>query len=290
VTTTSKLESCSTLPLFDPACGELPPPDAVEVYLEPPPSLSLLYQGCVDTGAHPEWLPHLEAAWAAGQAAALDTLLRHGGYLKVGDHHQRPGMNSVGTFLPGHLRITHIPHLSVLGAEPYAMMHDHFYIGAEGVPDEARCVSRAGTSLLARGEAGRPWPVDLYSLRHSVPRLLYVAYQQAIERTLTERSGMQWQVGAGTAPRVVAGCEGLAATFPRLLCPGPPRAPRTPPLTRERMLADAYAAEPDAIEERRQVIRMEVGLAWRKAALVERLVIQDIVNPAPVDLEEDDLY
>jgi len=286
--TSSKLEIAPPLPLFDPTRGELPPLDAIEVYLEPPPSLSLLHVRCVTTGQHPELLPHFEAAWAAGQAVTMDTLLRNLP-IKVGRHQERPGMGSVGSYLFGKLVITHVPHLCVTGAEPYAQMHDHFYIGATAVPDEPRCMSMAGTSLLSPSHVGKQWPVDLFSLREQVASILYALYEHAIQRELTRRIGTRWLPGEGKGPVVAAECQDLVKTFPRLMCPGLRRARPHPPRTRAELLAEALAAEPHASAERRWELRMTIESAPHPDRAGERFVIRDIIDPPRRDLD-DDLY
>ncbi len=282
--TTSKLDVAALLPLplFDPARGELPPLDAIEVYLEPPPSLSLLHSECLTTGQYPQWVPHLEAAWAAGQAAALKTFVSNL-QIKVGRHQDRPGLPSVGQYLAGRLSITHVPHLCVPGTEPFSQMHDHFYIAPTAIPDPPRCMSMAGTSLLAPWDAGQQWPVDIRSMRMGFADLLDALYQGAIQKEVTARIGSAWIPGRRGAPAVVDGCQDVVGDFPRIMCPGLPRAQPDPPLSRERVLAEALAAEPDAIEERQAEIGREVGSKLLRAAHPLRLVLRDIVDPPPVD-------
>lgn len=283
--TDTQVEVPTALPLFDPARGELPPLDAIEVYLEPPPSVSLLHGACVSTGQHQELMPHLEAAWVAGQAAALKALLRNL-QIKVGQHHDRPGQYSIGKYLFGKLAITHVPHLCVPGTEPFTQMHDHFYIGASAIPDEPRCMSKAGTSLLPPGDAGKPWPLDLFALRAGTASVLDALYQCAIEKELTARIGTVWIPGQRAAPSVAAQCQDLVAEFPRLMCPGLPRHRSRPPRTRAQLLELALAAEPDASEERRW--ELSTGDLPDPDRPGERFIIRDIVDPPRPS--QDDLY
>ncbi len=284
--TSSKLEIAPPLPLFDPTRGELPPLDAIEIYLEPPPSLSLLHMGATVTGQPSDLLAHFEAAWAAGQAVAMDVLLRNL-QIKVGQHYDRPGMPSVGKYLAGQLAVTHVPHLCVPGAEPYAQMHDHFYIGLTAVPDEARCMSMAGTPLLSPSEVGRQWPLDIFGLREQVVSILDALYEHAIQRELTRRIGTRWIPDDGKGPVVAAQCQDLVKTFTRLMCPGLRRARPHPPRTYAQLLAEALAAEPHADAERRWELRMTIESAPHPDRAGERFVIRDVIDPPRHDLDQD---
>ena len=280
-----EVEPAPPLPLFDPARGELPPLDAIEVYLEPPPSLSLLHGEAVATGEYTHWIPHLEAAWAAGQVAALDALLRNV-QIKVGQHYDRPGQASVGKYLFGRLSITHVPHLCVPGTEPFTQMHDHFYIAPTAIPDEPRCMSMAGTSLLSPWDAGKPWPLDLFALRAGTASLLDAMYQIAIQQELTARIGTVWIPGRRGVPSAIAGCEDVVGEFPRIMCPGLPRHRARPPRTRAELLDLALAAEPDASEERRWELRN--GPLPDPDRPGERIIIRDLTDPPPPN--RDDFY
>jgi hypothetical protein len=270
------------VPLFDPAAGERPPHDAVEVYLEPPPALSAVYEDCGQRGRVGR---AVEAAWSAGRDAAF-AALRKFLYVKVGFHQQRRGMNSVGKFWPAQLRVTHLSHVGVPDSTGGPVqLHDHVYIGATALPDVSR-------DQLPADEAGAFWPIDLYSLRHDTSTILNAVYNAAICREFTARTGARWrEVRPGVrAPLVIEGWEAQAATVPRVLCPGLPRSAPDPPLSQERFIADALAAEPDAIEERQWQIRIEAGGAFLTAMHLERLVIHYLVYPSTEDDFDDDLY
>ena len=190
-------------PLFDPAV-EQPPRSAVDFCWETPVSVCVYYDQALrvlggDRTAgqgyllgHPEVaeevIEAILAAREAGVAAALDTLCREGGYLKVGPHHPRPGRASVGKYLPGQLCITRVPHEYMLGRHPdyeptadLARLHDHIFIGADGVADEDR----------------QWWPVDHDSLRKPVMQMAAVAHRAALEDVLAARLGVRWSVPPG---------------------------------------------------------------------------------------------
>ena len=187
-------------PLFDPSV-EQPPRSAVDFCWETPLSVCVYYDQALrvlggDRTAgqgyllgHPEVaqevIEAILAAREAAVAAALDTLCREGGYLKVGPHHPRPGRASVGKYLPGQLCITRVAHEYMLDRHPayepiadLARLHDHIFIGAEGVGEQD----------------GQWWPVDHDSLRKPVAEMAASSHRVALEKVLTARLGVQWSI------------------------------------------------------------------------------------------------
>ncbi|NMH97304.1 hypothetical protein [Pseudonocardia acidicola] len=191
------------LPLFDPAAGERPPRDAVELYLETPVTLGVLHQAATE-GGHREIVTAAEQAREAAVAAALASLRREGSHLKVGPHYRRPGGGTVGLFLPGRLYITRITHLWVEGWDDVPRLHDHIYIGAQGIADED----------------GQHWPTDFYSLRTQVVSILNAEHRGALHRSLMESIGAVWSIPAyGQMELVEPPLEQYVDDYPRVFCP-----------------------------------------------------------------------
>lgn len=186
--------------LFDPAVEE-PPRSAVDFYWETPFSVCVYYDQALrvldgDRTAgrgyllgHPEVaqevIEAILAAREAAVAAALNTLCREGGYLKVGPHHPRPGRPSVGKYLPGQLCITRVPHEYMVDRHPtyetvtdLARLHDHIFIGPDGIAEQD----------------GQWWPVDHDSLRKPVMQMAAVAHRAALEDGLTAQLGVTWSI------------------------------------------------------------------------------------------------
>lgn len=95
------------LPLFDPAVGEVPPADAVELYFEAPLSVGLFHMHSTLGGRE----DHVAAIDEAIEAAMSDVLacLHDHALLKVGYHaQQRRSAATVGEYQAGQLYLTRV--------------------------------------------------------------------------------------------------------------------------------------------------------------------------------------
>jgi hypothetical protein len=270
-------------PLFDAAAGEPPPRDAIEFYLEPlPMTLSALYADCLEDPASRHVVESIEAAWAAAAQTARATLAEHI-YVKVGIHHQRRGMNSVGKFWPARLRIGHIAHRQTLDYTGNVQLHDHFYVAPTAYPD----TSMPTHMPLFVGDANQMWPIDQYGFRDNLVPMLNALYQDTIIRELDHRLNRPRWVRPGPGQEwSLHGYQDADQHYPRKVCAGPARAAVERPRTERQLIEETLAAEPDASEERKWEIRAGIGLP--RPTPVQRLVVQDILNPPPPDADEDD--
>jgi hypothetical protein len=273
-------QSSSALPLFDPAAGELPPHSAIELYHEPPPVLSILRNIGMDSPAHSGWVEAVEAAWRASRDAAIASV-RKEVEIKVGHHYERRGMASVGIYWPAHLRVTCVSHLSHPETEGFAQMHDHIYIGATAYPDNTPRPSMAGTPLapLASDQADKPWPIDVYGLRHNAADMIEAMSTVAAQRELTARKGVRWtEIPGVRAPRTLPGFEEAAITYPRFICPGPERSVPDPPLVWPTFLEQAIAARGERmLEEELRDVERDARLRFSRLLEKERIVLRDVV-------------
>lgn len=273
--------TCPDLPLFDPTLGELPPHDAVELYHEPPPVLSVLHNIGTGSPTHSGWVEPVEAAWTASRDAAI-AALRKEVQIKVGHHHERRGMPSVGIYWPAQLRVTCVSHLSHPDTEGFAQMHDHIYIGATAHPDNTPRPSMAGTPLppLPGDQADRPWPIDVHGLRHNAADLVEAMSTVAAQRELTARKGVVWtEIPGVRAPRTLPGFEEASITYPRFICPGPGRAAPDPPLDWPTFLDQAITARggPRLPEEQLRDIERAAYLEFTRLLEKPRIVLRDVV-------------
>lgn len=264
------------LPLFDPDAGELPPRDAVEVYLETPTTLGLLYTLAVDEGQD-RLMDAATAAWEAGVDAALGCLRREAGYLKVGQHYPRPGGGTVGLYLPGHLYLTRVDHVLAEDRGDVARLHDHLYIGCCGLLEEKDSPYYPHDVE----ENARRWPVDLYSLQRPVMSMLNAQHADVLYRSLTASVGAQWserehadQFRELTAPALAQ----YVAEYPRVICSGLPRSTAYQSTSPAQRLQVALGAEPDASPERIEAIRQEVASEGYGSGRGRRLIVKDEVS------------
>jgi hypothetical protein len=98
-----------------------------------------------------------------------------------------------------------IPHLQANGRGDVARLHDHVYVGAEGIADQD----------------GQHWPVDV---RKHIVSLVEVAYASTLRDAITENLGAQWTRPDFSAPAQILGIDpALMAEFPRVVCSDAPR-------------------------------------------------------------------
>ncbi|MDN5750260.1 MAG: relaxase domain-containing protein [Pseudonocardia sp.] len=196
------------LPLFDPAVGEVPPVDAVELYFEAPLSVGLFHMQSTLGGRE----DHVAAIDAAIEAAMSDVLacLHDHALLKVGYHaRQRRSGATVGEYQPGQLYLTRVSHLLATDRDgvvrnDVARLHGHVYFGATGTARD-----------------GQRWPVDLYSSRRAITQM-WPRYHQRLERALSTSLGVAWGVReSGPSPArelIDPPLEQFVADYPRVVC------------------------------------------------------------------------
>jgi hypothetical protein len=280
----------STLPLFDPAAGETPPADAIELYVETPVSLGVYYsaaQEALEYGGSPAQARRetaaILAAREAGMGALLACLRREASYVKVGQHYalgQRG--ETAGLHLRGQLHVTRVAHVVVPmrdGQEPdVARLHDHVYIGAYG-----RC---ADDTEHSEGR-GRLWPIDAVNLCDAVKQAA-VQQLQALTNSLVANLGAVWEYPSNAnKDRYLELIEPPFVDledYPRLFCPGPARASacQGPSLAaRERAM---LAEEPDAREERVEELLRAARTEHRRALQNRRVIVRDVLLPPAAPL------
>lgn len=283
-------QSCSALPLFDPAAGEQPPHAAIELYHEPPPVLSIVHNVGREASSRADWVPAVEAAWAASREAAIAAVCKEVS-IKVGHHYEQRGQGSIGIYWPAHLRLTCVSHLHHPETEGFAQIHDHIYIGATAYPDNTPRPSMAGTPIppLPRDQADQPWPIDLYGLRHEAAEMIQTMSEVAAYRELTARAGARWvEIPGVRAPRTMPGFEEAAITYPRFICPGPERADPDFPLDWPTFLDQAIAARRERLsEEQLRDLERDTYLKFRRLLEKERIVLRDVVHRREQDEDGD---
>lgn len=189
-------------PLFDPDRGEVPPPGTIELYLETPRTLGLLFTAAEDAG-RTDLIDAAIRAWDAGYESFLryfaDTVM-----LECAPVTRTPGDERIGLFLPGQVFLTRVGHMFA-GDREVARLHDHIYVGPVGVRERPD---------------GREWPLDLTSLRQEMIAFAAVA-EGAVQQSLRQSIATQW-----TGPHPETGFWELVdpplsqhlATYPRRLC------------------------------------------------------------------------
>lgn len=190
------------LPLFDPAVGD-PPADAIELYLEAPLSVGLMFHLAAEdeTGDLGHYVPIIDDAREAGVAAALN--FASSAEVKVGDHSPGPTGATIGRREPARLYLTRVRHFGVAGHEDTARLHDHLYLGR-------RAVSTTDS---------REYPLDLdsFAMVHSI---MDSGYRSALQRSLSTAAGVEWSdpVDGERAELVEPPLQECLPDYPRLMC------------------------------------------------------------------------
>lgn len=285
-----------SLPLFDPAAGESPPRDAIELYVETPISLGVYYDAALDSvayaGASPAKAHRETTAILAARDAGIEALLAHlrsdGSYVKVGQHYptRRRG-ETLGLHLPGNLYVTRVAHLTVPMPEgqeqDVSRLHDHIYIGAY-----ARCEDDSDLHHVRKGQL---WPVDETNLRN-ITTSLGVLHLQALERSLVESLDVEWEyhseANTNRHRELIDPPFIDVQDYPRLFCGGHARSSACQGLEWPEREAAALAQEPDAIEERVVEIRRAARREYTDAVTNRRITVRDVLYPPPRD--PDDWY
>lgn len=181
VTVMSAVDECATpAPLFDPVT-EHPPRDALEVYLELPMTVSLW--AVAVAGCSPERKPkahetrHQLDGWRRhALAIAINSFVKHAGYVKIGDHTPLPTsgnqparrQRTIGRHDRARLELTTVTHdVAVVDPPedvPVHRFHDHIYVGA---------------SAEALDGSGR-WPVDVFGVEQA-SLYAHIAYIMALQ-------------------------------------------------------------------------------------------------------------
>lgn len=284
-----------SLPLFDPAAGESPPRDAIELYVETPVSLGIYLDAALDSvvyaGASPAKAQRKTTAILAARDAGIEALLAHlrreGSFVKVGQHYptRRRG-ETLGLHLRGNLYVARVAHLSCPVPEgqeqDVSRLHDHIYIGAY-----ARCEDDSDH----HEQKGQLWPVDRLNL-HNITMSLGVLQIEALENSLVESLGVEWEyptvANKNRYRELIYPPFVDVQDYPRLFCGGPARSTASQgPSPREREAA-AVAAEPDATEERVAQLLNTARAEDFQAATNRRIIVRDILYPPPRD--PDDWY
>lgn len=196
----------SPLPLFDPAVGEAPPADAVELYFEAPLSVGLLHMHST-LGGREDHVAAIDEAIEAAMADVLACLHDHA-LLKVGHHaRQRRSGATVGEYQAGQLYLTRVSHLLATDRDgvvcnDVARLHDHVYLGATGTARD-----------------GRRWPVDLYSSRRASTQM-WPRYHQRLERALSASLDVTWSIPESpvASELIDPPLEQFVADYPRVVC------------------------------------------------------------------------
>lgn len=295
VTPGVRVRESPSLPLFDPAAGEGPPRDAIELYVETPISLgvyydaaldAVLYAGASPTKAHRETTAIL-AARDAGIEALLAHLRREGSYVKVGQHYptRRRG-ETLGEHLRANLYVTRVAHLTCPipdGQEQdVSRLHDHIYIGAY-----APCEDDSDH----HERKGQLWPIDQLNLRN-ITMSLGALQIEALENSLVESLNTEWEypseANKNRYRELIDPPFVDVQDYPRYYCGGPARSLACQGLEWPAREAAALAQEPDAIEERVVEIRRAARLEYTNAVTNRRIIVRDVLYPAPRD--PDDWY
>lgn len=191
------------LALFDPAVED-PPADAIELYLEAPLTLGLMFHLAAEdeTGDLRHHLPFVDDAREAGVAAAISNFASFA-EVKVGGHYPGPTETTIGRREPAQPYLTRVRHYEVAGHEDTARLHDHLYLGR-------RAVSMAD---------GREYPLDLGSFA-MVHGTMDAGYRSALQRSLTAAAGVEWSaaVEGERAELVEPPLRECLPDYPRLLC------------------------------------------------------------------------
>lgn len=271
--------------LFDPD-SELPPHEAIELYHEPPPVLSVIDSVCTSDGDGANWdatgwSRAARSAWTASRDAAIAALREHL-YIKVGTHHPQRTGNSVGKFWPARLRISWVSHLCHPETEPFAQMHDHIYISSTAYPDTT---PTPPTLPLPLWEADQPWPIDRHSLVHGTADVVAAQSGIAARTTLTELTGAVWtSIPHAKLPATIDGFEEATQTYPRFICPGPKRAaPANVPTSWRKFLAEEIERNrgrwDGMLEEQRRKFKIDARLEFGRLWDVDRIVLLEQVYP-----------
>jgi len=198
-----EITPAATQPLFDPAVAD-PPPDVIELYLEAPLSVGLLYRLAAEdeAGELRHYLPLIEEAWEAGAAAALKALANNT-VVKVGNHYPGSDRATIGRREPARLFLTRVRHVGVAGHEATACLHDHVYLGRSGV-------STAD---------GRRYPLCLDTFPTTV-EVMDAVYRGALQRSLTATAGAEWSepVHGERSELVEPPLRECLPDHPRVLC------------------------------------------------------------------------
>lgn len=189
-------------PLFDPGRAEVPPPGTIELYLETPRTLGLLFTAAEDA-ERTDLIDAAIRAWNASYESFLRYFTRSI-LLECAPVTRTPGGERIGLFLPGQVFVTRVGHMFA-GDREVARFHDHIYVGPVGVRERPD---------------GREWPLDLTSIREQVDGFAAVA-SSAVQRSLRQCVATQW-----TGPHPETGFLELIdpplsehlATYPRRLC------------------------------------------------------------------------
>lgn len=295
VTPGVRVREIPSLPLFDPAAGESPPRDAIELYVETPISLGVYYDAALDSvlyaGASPAKARRETTAILAARDAGIEALLAHlrreGSYVKVGQHYptRRRG-ETLGLHLRGNLYVTRVAHLTCPipdgQEEDVSRLHDHIYIGAYGpCEDDSDHHERKG----------RLWPIDQQNLRN-ITMSLGAIHLQALERSLIDSLDAEWEypseANKNRYRELIDPPFVDVQDYPRYYCGGPARsAAYQGPSPREREAA-AVAAEPDATEERVAQLLNAARAEDFQVTAKRRIIVRDVLYPAPRD--PDDWY
>lgn len=205
-------ESGRSLPLFDPNGGQ-PPADAVELYLEAPRSIGVLYAAAASSSA-PERRQRNDALVQAVdqiQRQALDRVVqlikRDGGYAKVGEHVRvGNGQPTLGRYLPATLYLTALSHKFADQRTDVTRFHEHIYVGGRALVDDD----------------GRDWPLDLGSLKN-VLSMAQVRYADTWEDLTTDLLGVEWRTvpGLDSVEIVNPPMHEHVRRYPHVMCSGP---------------------------------------------------------------------
>ena len=178
-----------------------------ELYLETPTSVGIRYlAGILEDRC--EYVDAIEAAWAEAREAAL-RCLRENVMLEVGYHARLPSGRSVGVFTPGRLYLTAVSHPQANWKGEWqgdvARLHDHIYIGPEGIAEQTASTGRSICTTSApncrpssRPPTRRPW-------------------SSPCEPSLN----LQWRTPEDGTTEVLGVAPGLLAEYPRLICHTP---------------------------------------------------------------------
>lgn len=184
------------------------PVDGVELYLAAPLTVGILHTEAI-RGGHRDLADAVEHAHDTGLSAALD-YLAGAALLKVGHHTKlRASRTSVGAFEAGAIPLVTATHLLVSARDGRAM-------GDVARPHHHLLMARTGLD-----HAGREWPVDLAAVRAAAPAIVS-CYQVALQRTLTDSTGVQWsqrgEYGSDVPELVEPDLTGYLDDYERVVC------------------------------------------------------------------------
>jgi hypothetical protein len=193
-------------PLFDPNGGR-PPADTVELYLEAPRSLGILYSAALGN-RQSSLADAVHSIRVKALDGALRLIQREGGYVKAGQHERAAASGrSVGKFLSAQLFLAAVSDVFADGYNDVARLHEHVYVGMYGLADDDR----------------QYWPVDLDALQNQVLSMAQAEYVHKIKRLTSAALEIRWgkPPGRSTVEVLEPPMYQHLERYPHVICPGP---------------------------------------------------------------------